>query len=95
MQNVEWYPFDAIDLVPKRKLPRVVIQRFFEINPLGQIRYLDARQQKWRPAHTIEVENQKYLVAVIGFSSSVVVRVRIKVATLLGKYVKQSSSPPV
>jgi hypothetical protein len=90
MPETEWHPFDAIDLVPKRKLPRVVIQRFFEINPLGQIRYLDARAQKWRPARILEHENERYLVAIIGHSSSVVVRVRVKVGELVERYVQSS-----
>ena len=87
----EWIPFDAIDLIPKRCRPRVMVRRFFEINPLGKIRYLDPSKPRWVDVPTIQLNGEPYLVTVVGFSSSMAVRVKVRVAELIEKHFKQPS----
>jgi hypothetical protein len=39
MEN--WVQFNVLELIDREKWPRVPMRRFLEINPLGEVRYLD------------------------------------------------------
>jgi hypothetical protein len=82
----EWRQFNAIDMVPRKSWPRLIIQKFFEINPLGQIRYFDTHAINYRDVKTKVIDNENYLVTIVGSTGPAVVRARIKVKDLVDKY---------
>lgn len=82
----EWKQFNAIDMVPRRSWPRKIIQKFFEINPLGQIRYFDTHAVNYLDVKPKVIDNENYLVTIVGYTGPAVFRARIKVKDLVNKY---------
>ena len=85
---MEWIPFDALELISKKKWPRVVVKRFFEINALGQIRYLDdkSRPPKYRDFFPVVIAGKKYFMPIIGWSHGNMVTIRIPIDDLIKKF---------
>jgi hypothetical protein len=77
---VDWRPFDAFELVDHKSWPKKVFRRFFEINPLGMIRYLDPDTLEYRPIRPVVVGGRAYFVTTLGHSHGhlVVIRILIK-----------------
>jgi hypothetical protein len=81
-----WVPFDALELIPKKKWPRVVTRRFFEINPLGEIRYFDTKRRRFKNFKPVTTNGVKYFMPLIGWSHGNMVIIREPVENLLKKY---------
>jgi hypothetical protein len=88
MEN-NWTPFDALELIPKKKWPRVVVRRFFEINPLGDIRYLDAKSRppRFRDFKPVIIAGKKYFMPIVGWSHGNMVIIRQPIDELIKKFI--------
>lgn len=67
MEN--WEQFDALEFVDKQQWPRVPMRRFFEINPLGEVRYLDksGKTPEYRTIKPAIRNGEKYFMAPVGW----------------------------
>lgn len=82
----QWIPFDAFELVELKNWPKAVVKRFFEINPLGEIRYLDLKTNQYHYVRPVKVNGQEYFMTLLGYRRGAMVVVRFLIKDLLKRY---------
>ena len=82
----DWREFDVLDIIERNRWPRVVRKRFFQINPLGQIRYLDWHKMEYKKLRNPTVNGVPYFMTIIGSTAGNQVVVRIPVQDLVKRY---------
>jgi hypothetical protein len=85
-----WVQFDSLEFIDKRLWPRVPLRRFFEINPLGEVRYLKTngptpRYKLLKPA---VYDGKAYFMAPVGMHQGHVIISRILLSDLVKRFFK-------
>lgn len=83
---MEWIQFDVLELIEKRKWPRRVIRRYFEINPLGQVRYLEKSIPKYIEIKPAQINGRTYFMSPVGWSVGNLVVARFPIQDLVKRY---------
>lgn len=87
MENSEkWIPIDLMDLIPKKDRPRVPKVQLWEVNPLGQFRYIDTIKGEYRYPKPVIINGQKYFVAVVGWTQGAMIVKKWPVEDLIKRY---------
>lgn len=84
--NGPWMPFDVLEFLDKRSLPRRWIRRFFEINPLGQVRYLDPNGRKYITIKPATHNKKPYFMAPVGWSMGNLIVARFPLEDLVKRF---------
>lgn len=84
----EWVVFNPLDLIPKSQWPRVIRMKAWEINPQGRIRFIDQISQRYRNVKTVEMDGEKYFVAILGTTGGNIVVKKWPVKELVERYHK-------
>lgn len=88
MKENDWVQFDALELVKKSDWPRVVTRRFFEINALGQVRYLVTKgKPRYVDLKPVMVSGKPYFMAPLGFTHGHSVVLRKPLRDIVKKYI--------
>lgn len=81
-----WVQFDALEFLDRKSWPRVISRRFYEINPLGQVRYLDRKKMENVYCKVATYKGNPYFMAVVGWVLGNLVVVRIPVKDLVKRF---------
>lgn len=78
VKQESWVQFDALEFVDRSMWPRVPMRRFLEINPLGEVRYLDTSGStpEYKPLKPAIYNGQSYFMVPVGWHRGVMVIAR-------------------
>lgn len=82
---MRWESFDVFDFIQKK--PKVILRRFFEINPLGELRYItDIKNPRYKTVKPVKVNGKSYFMTNIGWSHGNTVIARIPIEYLVKRF---------